>query len=230
MKERKDPNTRKDELLEAAGELFLEEGYKDTSVNSIVESIGVSKGTFYYYFDSKLDVVDELVEKISEPIYRKIDEIITEDSLTAVEKLNKIFAVSTQIKLSNKEQVRRVFSLVYRPENLQLREKIQKRTVERSAKKTVKIIEQGVEEGVLDTPFPETVSRLIFWMGVDLGEDMANALLDPNKNVDAEKYLQDYRAYEFSIERVLGAPDGSIDFLDENDLKKLLNYINRSDS
>ncbi|MBS3737331.1 TetR/AcrR family transcriptional regulator, partial [Candidatus Bipolaricaulota bacterium] len=61
MNRRKDPKTRKDELLEAAGELFLEEGYEDTSVNSIVESIGVSKGTFYYYFDSKQDVVDGLV-------------------------------------------------------------------------------------------------------------------------------------------------------------------------
>lgn len=230
MNRRKDPKTRKNELLEAAGELFLEEGYEDTSVNSIVESIGVSKGTFYYYFDSKKDVVDGLVEKISEPIYRKIDEIIAEDSLTAVEKLNKIFAVSTRIKLANKEQVRRAFSLVYKPENLQLREKIQKRTVERSAKKTTKIIKQGVEEGVLDTVFPEAVSRLIFWMGVDLGEDMANALLDPETDADVQKYLRSYRAYENSIERVLGAPDGSIDFLNEEDLKKFLNYLNRDDT
>lgn len=230
MNRRKDPKTRKDELLEAAGKLFMEEGYEDTSVNSIVGSIGVSKGTFYYYFDSKRDVVDELVEKISEPIYRRIDEIIAEDSLTAVEKLNKIFAVSTRIKLANKEQVRRIFSLVYKPENLWLREKIQKRTVERSAQKTKKIIKQGVEEGVLDTAFPEAVSRLIFWMGVDLGEDMANALLDPETDVNAERYLRDYRAYEYSIERVLGAPDGSIDFLNEKDLKEFLNYLNKNDT
>lgn len=230
MKKERDTKTRKDELLRAAGELFLENGYADTSVNSIVESIGVSKGTFYYYFNSKQDVIDGLVEKISEPIYQKIDEIIAEDELSAVEKLNKIFVATTQMKLANKEQVREIFSLVYKPENLQLRDKIQNRTVEKSAKKTTKIIKQGVEEGILNTPFPEEVSRLIFWMGTELGGDMATTLLDPKTDADAEKYLRNYRAYENAIERVLGAPDGSIDFLDENDLEKLLSYLNKRDS
>ncbi|MFW6006045.1 MAG: TetR/AcrR family transcriptional regulator [Candidatus Bipolaricaulota bacterium] len=100
MNRRLDPDTRRDELLEAASDLFLENGYRDTSVNSIVESIGVSKGTFYYYFDSKEDVLDGLVEKISNPIYDKIDEIVGRNSLTAIEKLNKIFAASRQTKLA----------------------------------------------------------------------------------------------------------------------------------
>ncbi|MFP4589363.1 MAG: TetR/AcrR family transcriptional regulator [Candidatus Acetothermia bacterium] len=229
MHGKKTAETREEELLKAAGELFLQKGYEDTSVNSIVKSIGVSKGTFYYYFDSKEDLVDDLVEKISEPIYRKIDAIISDDSFSAVEKLNRIFTESTQIKLANKEQVRRIFSLVYKPENLQLRNKIQNRTVEKSAKKTVKIIKQGVEEGILNTQFPEEVSRLIFWMGMDLGEEMATRLLDPEAEAVTEKYIREYRAYENAIERVLGAPEGSIDFLDEEDLTEFLSYLNRSD-
>lgn len=227
MNRKTDTETRKVELLEAAGELFQQNGYRDTSVNSIVESIGVSKGAFYYYFDTKEDVVDALVEKISEPIYRKIDEIAAEDSLPAVEKLNKIFAVATQMKLAKKEQVRELFSLIYRPENLQLRDKIQKRTVEKSAEKTQEIIKQGIEEEALDTQFPEEVSRLIFWMGVDLGENMAAELLDPETDVQEELYLRSYRAYENAIERMLNAPEGSVDFLKEEDLEKFLSFLNR---
>lgn len=224
-----DTESRKEELLEAAGELFRQNGYREASVSSIVESIGVSKGAFYYYFDTKEDVVDALVEKISEPIYRKIDEIAAEDSLPAVEKLNKIFAVATRMKLAKKEQVRELFSLIYRPENLQLRDKIQKRTVEKSAEKTREIIKQGMEEGTLDTQFPEEVSRLIFWMGVDLGEDMATTLLDPEVDAEAEKYLRSYRAYENAIERMLGTPEGSVDFLKEDDLEKFLSFLNKSE-
>ncbi len=230
MNRRTDTETRKDQLLEAASDLFLEKGYRDTSVNSIVESVGVSKGTFYYYFDSKEDVLDGLVEKFGEPIYRKIDEIIAKDSLDAVEKLNRIFSASRRTKLDNKEDLRKIFHLMYRPENLRLRDKIQKQTVERAAPKVAKVLEQGIEEGKLDTTFPEEASRLIFRMGTDLQEDMAGALLDREIEIDREEYLRKYRAYENAIERVIGAPEGSIELLGEGDLKKFLSYLDKGAS
>lgn len=230
MNRRTDTETRKDQLLEAASDLFLENGYRDTSVNSIVESVGVSKGTFYYYFDSKEDVLDGLVEKFGEPIYRKIDEIIAKDSLDAVEKLNRIFSASRRTKLDNKEDLRKIFHLMYRPENLRLRDKIQKQTVERAAPKVAKVLEQGIEEGKLDTTFPEEASRLIFRMGTDLQEDMAGALLDRETEIDGEEYLRKYRAYENAIERVIGAPEGSIELLGEGDLKKFLSYLDKGAS
>ena len=230
MNKRTDTETRKDELLEAASDLFLEKGYRDTSVNSIVESIGVSKGTFYYYFDSKEDVLDGLVEKFGEPIYQKIDEIIAKDSLNAIEKLNGIFSASRRTKLDNKEDLRKIFHLMYRPENLRLRDKIQKQTVERSAPKVNKVLKQGIEEGTLDTAFPEEASRLIFRMGTDLQEDMAAALLSQETEIDGEEYLRKYRAYENAIERVIGAPEGSIELLGEKDLKKFLSYLDPGDS
>lgn len=229
MIKRLDPKTRKDELLEAAGELFLKKGYRNTSVNSIVESIGVSKGTFYYYFDSKEEVVDGLVEKISKPIYQKIDQIITQDSLNAVEKLNEIFATSTQMELDNNEIVRKFFYMVYKPGNLRLRDKIQKEAVEETAPRMAKVVKQGIEEGTLDTPFPEEVSRLILWMGFKLEEEMANALLNPESDANTKKYLRKYRAYENVIERVLGAPEGSIP-IKKDELEKFLSYLKRNES
>lgn len=225
-----DSETRKGELLEAASDLFLENGYRETSVNSIVESIGVSKGTFYYYFDSKEDVLDGLVKKFGEPIYQEIDEIIAKDSLSAIEKLNRIFSASRRTKLDNKEDLRKIFHLMYRPENLRLRDKIQKQTVERSAPKVAKVLSQGVDEGTLDNPFPEEASRLIFLIGTDLQEDMAEALLSEKNEVDREEYLRKYRAYENAIERVIGATEGSIELLGEEDLKKFLSYLDRRDS
>lgn len=229
MNSRKEKETRKEELLEAAGELFQQNGYRDTSVNSIVESIGVSKGAFYYYFDTKEDVVDALVEKISEPAYRKIDEIIARGSLTAVEKLNEIFAASMQMELDKNEIVRKFFYMVYKPENLRLRDKIQKEVVEGTAPKMTEVVKQGVKEGTLDTPFPEEVSRLILWMGIELEEEMANELLDREVEPEAEDILAGFKAYENAIERILGAPEGSIKLAEEDELKKFLSYLNRDE-
>ena len=45
--------TSRETIAEAAGELFLEQGYADTSVRDIAQRAGVSRSSFFNYFDSK---------------------------------------------------------------------------------------------------------------------------------------------------------------------------------
>jgi TetR/AcrR family transcriptional repressor of nem operon len=45
--------TSKDKLVQAARSLMLAQGYPITSVDDIIKAAGVSKGSFYHYFDSK---------------------------------------------------------------------------------------------------------------------------------------------------------------------------------
>ena len=53
----------RDKLLESAATLFLEKGYDATSVNDICKHAGVSKGSFYYYFETKQVLFLTLIEK-----------------------------------------------------------------------------------------------------------------------------------------------------------------------
>jgi AcrR family transcriptional regulator len=46
-------------IREAANELFLKQGFDATTVDAIVAAAGVSKGTFYLYFDRKEDLLLE---------------------------------------------------------------------------------------------------------------------------------------------------------------------------
>ena len=59
MRISKDYDVRKNEILDMAQKLFFEMGYEQTSVSNIIDAVGVAKGTFYYYFKSK----EELLEK-----------------------------------------------------------------------------------------------------------------------------------------------------------------------
>ncbi len=52
---------RKQQLLEAAGELFAARGYRATRIADICESAGVAKGLFYWYFPTKGALFAELV-------------------------------------------------------------------------------------------------------------------------------------------------------------------------
>lgn len=53
---------RRQELVDAAFAAFVEQGYAATSVTDITSRLGVSHGTFYRYFDSKRDILDEVID------------------------------------------------------------------------------------------------------------------------------------------------------------------------
>lgn len=57
----KDPETRKREIVAAAQALFIEKGFAETRISDIAKKLGLSQGVFYYYFDSKDAVIDEIV-------------------------------------------------------------------------------------------------------------------------------------------------------------------------
>ena len=52
MAKRDGRNTR-GRIINAAWELFYEQGYEDTTIDEIIERSGTSKGSFYHYFEGK---------------------------------------------------------------------------------------------------------------------------------------------------------------------------------
>jgi TetR/AcrR family transcriptional regulator, cholesterol catabolism regulator len=47
---------RREEIIAAAGRVFLEKGYRATSFKDIAEAIGKDRASLYYYFESKQDL------------------------------------------------------------------------------------------------------------------------------------------------------------------------------
>ena len=74
---------RKDEFLDTAQQLFFTQGYDQTSVDAIIRKMGLSKGTFYYYFESKEDLLDELTCKMGEKILEEVKRIADREVLDA---------------------------------------------------------------------------------------------------------------------------------------------------
>lgn len=55
------PEARPEEILEAAAQVFMEQGYAATKLEEVARRAGVSKGTLYLYFDSKEALFKEMV-------------------------------------------------------------------------------------------------------------------------------------------------------------------------
>ncbi|WML39917.1 TetR/AcrR family transcriptional regulator [Neobacillus sp. OS1-2] len=62
-------NDRKQHVIDAARQLFIDKGYQATSIQDILNYSGISKGTFYNYFSSK----NELLITLFKMIYKKLD-------------------------------------------------------------------------------------------------------------------------------------------------------------
>ena len=54
---------RKQMILETAERLFYEKGYEATSVQDILDALKLSKGGFYHHFESKLSLLEAIVEQ-----------------------------------------------------------------------------------------------------------------------------------------------------------------------
>jgi TetR/AcrR family transcriptional repressor of nem operon len=80
---RKGAETR-EQILDAAEQLFLAQGYGGTPVDAIVERTGLTKGAFFHHFASKHDLARALMER-----YAALDHRQFEDHLERARRLSR---------------------------------------------------------------------------------------------------------------------------------------------
>ena len=72
MRDVKDPEIRRAEIMDAAMLLFMEKGYANTTTQDIVDKVNISRGLLYYHFKNKEDILYCLVERYSEKLLSDI--------------------------------------------------------------------------------------------------------------------------------------------------------------
>jgi AcrR family transcriptional regulator len=71
---------RRQQLMDHAAELFADRGYHPTSVADIVESLGVGKGVFYWYFSSKEELLAEILKASHQDLRRRQQQAIADEA------------------------------------------------------------------------------------------------------------------------------------------------------
>jgi len=64
---------RRERIIANATELFAAKGYHGTTIDEIVQATGIAKGTFYIYFDSKEELLVEVIKRLIDDTLEKID-------------------------------------------------------------------------------------------------------------------------------------------------------------
>jgi AcrR family transcriptional regulator len=207
----KAPDERRSELIATAQRLFYTKGYERTSVSDIVKAVGVAQGTFYYYFDSKPAVLEAVVAELIAQEQALLQEIVADETLTAISKWKQAIRVVGDWKIERKEEMIETASLLMRDENVLLRHRLRPQAAQMVSREFAKIIAQGIEEGVFTTQFVQESAEIVFAIGKTLNETLVELLLNSDKyNNPTTLARRKIMATQTAIERVLGATPGSL--------------------
>ncbi|NPV60581.1 MAG: TetR family transcriptional regulator [Actinobacteria bacterium] len=69
---------RRDRIIANATRLFAAKGYHGTTIDEIVQATGIAKGTFYIYFDSKEELLVEVIKRLIDDTLKRIDRALEE--------------------------------------------------------------------------------------------------------------------------------------------------------
>ena len=212
----KAPEVRRAELLNAANQLFQTKGYATTTVDDIVQAVGVAKGTFYYYFKSKEAILTALVDQLVQEMVIGSQQIADNPNLNAIEKIVEI--AKLQAKMMEKEEL--VVIQMYLPDNQELNEKVNVEVVLLFSPIWASVVEQGNREGVFQVEDPLSTCQFIL--------AASQFMTNHNFHWTEEQQATHSRAMLILVERVFGArPNALIDVVlhnylpEQNNQKKM---------
>lgn len=108
LPESEDKKDKRKLILEAAVKVFSRQGYHKAKMEEIAAEAGIGKGTIYEYFDSKLNLFQEMLER-SRDIYSNSLIGENQESLSFKERLRAVFLSHINFCRENKELTRVVF-------------------------------------------------------------------------------------------------------------------------
>lgn len=162
MARNKYPEETRKLILEVSARLFFEKGYDQTSLQDIIDGMGgMTKGAIYHHFHSKEEILMAVLKDMSAENDIAMAQIRDDASLTGKQKIEKVFSNA----IMNPKQ-KNVF--VVTPnllENPKLLSYYLKMVMHEAVPDYIQpIIRQGVEDGSIQTDYPDELASLIMCM------------------------------------------------------------------
>jgi AcrR family transcriptional regulator len=214
------------EILDCAHGLIYSMGYEGMSIQDICTRLGMSKGAFYHYFESKPALMEALLNRTSQQAVDLIFPILDDPDLPALQKLTRFYDHANTWKAEQKPYMMAIFQAWYKDENAIVRQKLTANFLDAFNAPLTRVFQQGIREGVFNPIVPELAAEVVYTLMMQMSDSCGHLLLELTTNPDAPEELiasrmdSVIRAYTDAIERVLGAKPGSILLVNMDMLKK----------
>ena len=190
MRDVKDPEIRRAEIMDASMPLFMEKGYANTTTQDIVDKVNISRGLLYYHFKNKEDILYCLVERYSEKLLRDIHVIVNDDDKTAIEKI-RAFIDATIISTDNvSAEGTELQKTVDLKENRYMLDKLSHKLIEKLTIYFERIINQGISEKVFSVKYPSETAEFLMTAYVFVSNNIG---IKTSKKEPVKDYLNAFK-------------------------------------
>lgn len=169
MRITKEPEERKQEILNTAMRLFYEKGYEKTSIADIAKTIGVAQGLCYRYFSSKEALFDSAVEQYADELISRFSVPSSHDKMTLKE-LIETMPIMIETENSN------YYRAFHVAENKKFHDQLTLKVCEKLSKVVANVLTQAKEKDEINIADTHAAAMFCVYgqIGILLNKDYAN--------------------------------------------------------
>ena len=187
---------RKQELLQIAYRMFISRGYENTSVDEIIAEADIAKGTYYYYFETKEQMLEEVIGMMIDQEMEAAGRILQAE----IPVPQKIIGMISSLRPTQEESP--IEGALLQPENIVMHEKIRKKIVEMAVPLLSKVVEEGIGQGIFACD--------------NIAERVRMLLVISSSTFDEGCFTErDIEVFIDMTEKLLGAESGTMGFIRE---------------
>ncbi len=194
----KEAEERRNEILDVAERLFVTKGFDQTSITDILNEIGIARGTLYYHFKSKEDILDAIISRITKKLVAQAEAIAGQKEIPVLQRLTLMMkALNVNDDLGHE-----IMEQVHKPQNALMHQKMQGELLASVNPLITSLIKEGIARGICQTEYPAEV--------VEMTLLYSNTVFDDLAEHSEEERNRKIAAFIYNLERLLGMEQGSM--------------------
>lgn len=195
-----DPQIRITEILDTAEQLFSDKGYRGTTISDIAKTMGTAQGMLYYYFKSKEEILEALINRQSTSILSEAKNIAYSETIAPPCKIELV--VNTVLQgVQYKGGL--FLDLLHDEQQLHIKYRISRQCNLALTPWLLNIIAEGVEKDYFHVSHPQTALDFILLM-------LDFLIVSLPEKLPAELLALRLKTAQALIEKTLGAQEGTI--------------------
>ena len=199
MRVKKDADQRKNEILDAAEHLFGTKGFDNTSTTDILNETGIARGTLYYHFKSKEELLDSMISRMTKRFVEKARKIAEQKEVPVLKRLTTMMlALNGNYSNFNQE----ILQQVHKPQNALMHQKMQNCLMSEINPLITILIREGTAQGICQTDYPEEAAEMTFLY--------VNTVFDDLMEHSEEEKQRKIAAFIYNLERLLNMEQNSM--------------------
>ncbi len=192
---------RRLEIVKATQHLFQTQGFDNTTIQDVMDYLGIAKGTIYHYYKSKEELLEAVIEHIVDENIEQMQSSVKAMQGNALEKIR--FLIMAGNVTADNEMI---LEHLHQPGNMGMHARLLAVALIKQAPLYGELIGQGCVEGIFQTEYPLECAEFIL-TGVQFLTDLG---IYPWTQAEL---LRRARAFPRLIEAQLKAPQGSFQFM-----------------